>query len=312
VASYLLSGVLLWADEPLCGLRPASPLELAYLRPDAPRLRFEARPADSLPPPAEWLHTRSFPDDDQPWLSVGRVPTGYFMRVHGEADFLYDANAATILGAGVPGCSAEARDQLLVDQAMPQVLHAMGRFAIHASSVEWRPGVVVGFAGNSGAGKSTLAASLSRTRPLIGDDCLAVTFEDGRPLAHASYAALRLCSDSTQALFGDPAAFPSASPRTDKLRVEVGGSPGGILRALYLLENGPGEVKVQPLHRRDAVTRLASYVYRLDPDDRVRLAGELDFLERLVRAVDVARLVLPHRFDSIAAVPDLISRHLAA
>jgi hypothetical protein len=79
-----------------------------------------------------------------------------------------------------------------------------------------------------------------------------------------------------------------------------------------LLENGPGEVKVQPLHRRDAVTRLASYVYRLDPDDRVRLAGELDFLERLVRAVDVARLVLPHRFDSIAAVPDLISRHLAA
>lgn len=311
MASYLLSGVVLESDVPIHGLRPSRAADVASAG-AAPHLRFDPRPPGSLQPPEQWLQTRPFPDDERPWLSIGRVAAGYFLRVHGQADFVYELRSATVLGAGAPGCSAEARDQLLVDQVLPQVLHALGRFAIHASAVEWRPAEVVGFAGKSGAGKSTLAAGLARTRPLVGDDCLAVTFDGARALAHPSYAALRLCSDSTRALFGDPEQFPSASPRTDKVRVEVAGASPGWLRALYLLENDGSAPRIEPLHRRDAVTQLASFVYRLDPDDRARLTGELDFLDQLVRAVVVSRLVLPRRFDALDAVAEVIDRHLAS
>ncbi|MEJ7734709.1 MAG: hypothetical protein WKG00_36635, partial [Polyangiaceae bacterium] len=188
MVSYLLSGVVLEAEEPVFGLCAASPAELDALASDVPRLRFEPRTGALVPPP-RWLQTRPFPDSERPWLSVGRVPSGYFVRVHDQADFVFDVGASTILGASVPGGTVEARDQLLVDQALPQVLHAMGRFAIHASSVEWSEGVNVAFAGKSGAGKSTLAASLAGTRRLVSDDCLAVTFADGLALAHPSYAA---------------------------------------------------------------------------------------------------------------------------
>jgi hypothetical protein len=90
----------------------------------------------------------------------------------------------------------------------------------------------------------------------------------------------------------------------------TGAARAGVLRAVFLLEGGAGPVSVEPLHRRDAVTHLASFVYRLDPDDRQLLAGELDFLEQLVRAVDVARLRLPHRFEAIDDVAEAITRHL--
>ena len=67
-----------------------------------------------------------------------------------------------------------------------------------------------------------------------------------------------------------------------------------------------------PLRPRDAVARLAACFFRIDPDDRGRLTGELDLLDQIAARVAVVALDVPRRFDALAEVRATIEADLAA
>lgn len=289
---YHLSGVLVVSTHPL-------PLP-SWEGPENPvdALRFEiGPPADPVDDALGWEVRES-------GLALARTPLGYRLRFPGHADFVLDAAVTRLVCTPRPGVASGTLEQLFVDQLFPLLLHARGRFALHASAVRLPSGGVIGFVGRSGLGKSTLAASLS-TLPAhthFSDDCLALEPTDGAPWALRSYAAARLWPPSADALFADRGDLPLASPRTSKRRVDL---PGGAERAplvrLYLLA-ADGPIRLEPLRRAAALVALTPHVYRLDGGDRARLAEELAWLEALVRRVPVAELSYPRSFDALAAV----------
>jgi hypothetical protein len=242
-------------------------------------------------------------------VSVGKGGDGFVLHIPGCADFWIARDGDTVTGAPLDACPAETLAQLFLDQVLPLVLHARGQFAFHASSVAFMGGALVGFLGKSGAGKSTLASSLARvaTDVLFSDDCLAVEAGEAGVVAHPSYASARLWPESASALFPGGAALPLASPRTGKLRAALpAASEPMVLRRLYLLDEAEGAPSITRLSRRDALVALTAHLYRLDPGDRVRLAGELDLLEKVVSLVPVARLAYRRSYAELLAVREAV------
>src|SRR5262249_30184664 len=160
--------------------------------------------------------------------------------------------------------------------------HVSGRFSFHASSVAIPSFGVVAFLGMGGRGKSTLAASLASGPPFtfFSDDCLALTATDEGVIVHPSYPSSRLWPPSAEPLFPDRGALPRVWAGTDKRRAAFPSDPSPRpLRRVYLLEEGDGDPTIQPLRRRDALAALAAHLYRLDFQDRARLAEEISILE---------------------------------
>jgi hypothetical protein len=296
---YRLSGALISSDIAL----PATASS------PEPSDRASATPFGLLPAPGDapfsadtWAHRDH-------GVSVGTGPEGFVIRFPGCADFWIARDGGAVLSAPVDECPIETLAQLFLDQVLPLVLHARGHFAFHASSVAFPGRELVGFLGQSGAGKSTLASSLARaaTGVLFSDDCLAVEAGDAGVVAHPSYAAARLWPESASALFPDAASLPLASPRTVKLRAALpAATEPMVLRRLYLLESAEGAPAITRLSRRDALVALTGHLYRLDPGDRVRLAGELDLLERVVSLVPVARLAYRRSYAELPAVREAV------
>jgi hypothetical protein len=307
---YRLSGVRLICDRPLIGLTPTA--TLAGVESDID-IHCVLDGRGPLEDPVSWLLVRPFHDRSEPWLSTARIAGGYLLRVHDHADFRFDVARRELYCAPYPGCSEALLDQLLIDQVVPQLLHALGRFSLHASAVEWAGGAIA-FAGPSGAGKSTLAASLGASHAIVSDDCLAVALASGSARVLPSYAGARLCRDSAESLFANAAMLPLASPRAPKLRVELPAAAENLaLRTIYLLHpNAAGAVRIEPLAAGPAVARLANFVHRLDPSDRERLRAELDFLTELARCVRVAELWYPQDFARMPEVHQALAADVAA
>jgi len=306
---YELSGVHIESDLPL-----ASP---AAEETTAPELTIRIAEGPSPSPLGDPLLSRS--SDGVPWLSVVRCKEGYLFKVHDIADFTLDTRNAEITWAPLAGWEASVLSQLFIDQILPLILHVTGRFSLHASAVAAPGSFVIAFLGVGGRGKSTLAASLARTSAFtfFSDDCLALTpVTTGSPvgsgvLAHPSYPSSRLWPPSAEALFREQGDLPLASPRTDKRRVtlpfERASRP---LRRVYLLEEGEGAPTLQALRRRDALAALAAHLYRLDFQDRARLAEELSVLERVVTSAEVKRLSYRRSFTELPAVHAVIRADL--
>jgi hypothetical protein len=300
---YRLSGALVASEIPL----PTGPVSSGLLDAHQPGPQTaEARPitlrlapalsGDPLPPEA-WEH--------RDHCSVGKAPDGFILRLADWADFWIARDGAAVVCAPIDACPTETLAQIFLDQVLPMVLHACGRFAFHASSVAIGGSDLVAFLGHSGAGKSTVASSLVRagTEVLFSDDCLAVEAGGADILAYPSYASTRLWPESAEALLADRDALPLASPRTAKLRAAFPVAPEPTpLRRLYLLAVTEGAPAITHLSRRDALLALAAHLYRLDTSDRTRLAGELDLLEKLVSRVRVARLAYRRSYADLPAV----------
>ncbi len=298
---YRLSGVLIASEIPLPS-RPFSPTP-APAQPITLRLAPALR-GEPLPPEA-WHH--------RVFSSVGTAPDGYILHLPGCADFWIARDGSAVICVPIDACPPETLAQLFLDQVLPLVFHARGRFAFHASSVAIDGGALVAFLGHTGAGKSTLASSLARagTDLLFSDDCLALEPAADHILAHPSYASTRLWPESADALFADRDALPLASPRTAKLRAALPAAPEPLeLRRLYLVESADGAPTITRLSRRAALIALAGHLYRLDPTDRARLAGELDLLEKVVSRVPVARLAYRRAYADLPAVREAIRADL--
>lgn len=311
MALYRLSGQRIETDAPLAWAHaddgPAAGAE------GGAAISFRVGGPGPLPSPEVWLFSRSLDEGAPPSLSVARTQDGYLLRVHDYADFLVSAGGDSILAAPFPGCDRGTLEQLLVDQILPQVLHLRGQLSLHASAVARPDGSVLAFAGPSGAGKSTLATRLGLRGALVSDDCLALEPSAGRVTVLPSYAAARLCSDAAVALLPAERAVRPASPRTNKLVVELPRPTGQLrLRRVYLLAGSEEPPAILRLSQRDALGALAGFVHRLDPDDRQRLVSELAGLCEIVSCVPVARLSYRRSFDDLDRVVEAIEADAAA
>jgi hypothetical protein len=84
----------------------------------------------------------------------------------------------------------------LLGPVLAALLQQRGDLVLHASAVEI-DGAAVGFLGGRGAGKSTMAAALLRRGyPLLTDDILAVSLEDGSPRVLPGFPQLKLWPDA--------------------------------------------------------------------------------------------------------------------
>lgn len=293
---YSACGVELRSDVPLPSLALASAREAhePHLA-----LRTSAVPFEE---PSRWLYNERIEETQEPWRAVGLSPSGYLVRLFGRADFFlaHGSHEARVFVAA--GAAAAVVEPLFLEQALPLWLSLLGRPCLHASAVVWGEGDsarIIAFAGRSRSGKSTLATSLAGAGGLISDDCLVMEVVGERVLAHPSHRAVRLLGDSAQALFASPTAG-ELSADGAKRRLDVHGASRTLpLARIYMLEPAFAAARVSPLGARDAVARLATHFFRIDPEDHSRLPGELDLLEKVAARTTIARLEVPRRFDAL-------------
>jgi hypothetical protein len=274
--------------------------------------------AEPFGEPERWLYNERFEDTAEPWRAVGVLGDRYLVRLFGLADFRLDRTARIVSVFLAPGAPSRVVEPLFLEQVLPLFLALLGQSCLHASAVVWGEGQgaqAVAFAGRSRSGKSTLAGSLaSSAGGLLSDDCLVIEVEDDRVLAHPGHRSVRLHADSVEALFASPTAG-ELSPDGVKRRLDLRGEARALpLSRIYLLEalaaSAPAPI-LSLLRPRDAVARLATCLFRIDPEDRSRLADELALLDRIAARTVVARLAVPRRFDALAAVREAISIDLS-
>lgn len=225
---------------------------------------------------------------------------------HGcEPGFLVDPSARTIT-VFPEGAPADLVEHHLFDHVVPATLQLLGRLCFHASAVAFEHGVV-GFAAPSGTGKSTLAAFLSRSRPLVSDDALAVVLAGGQVLALPGAAGSRLRQDSASALAEGEVVTAAAG----KSRVSRSSPEGALpMVAMCILERvdagaAPG------LERRSAVDSLPDLlpqIHRFSGQDRVILQREMTQLMEVLARVSTYRLRLPAAFDRLDEVEHLLKQ----
>ncbi len=342
---YAVWGVLLRSDLPLPSLRPARDgdserLALTLLHSEAP-----------LGDPERWLYTERLGDTTQPWRAVGASRTSFFVRLFGAVDFVLERESPTARFFVAKTAPLGVVEPLFLEQALPLWLSLLGRPCLHASAVAWGRGDdarAIAFAGRSGSGKSTLATSLAAASSmregapggsmregapggersespgrerggdradgpggLIADDCLPVEIDGDRLLAYPGHRAVRLLEDSAHALFADPHVG-ELSLDGSKRRVDVPAADVALpLARFYVLEPAAGEARATRLRPRDALARLATHLFRIDPEDYGRLPAELALLERVAARVRVVRLEVPRRFDALGEVRAVIAEDLA-
>jgi hypothetical protein len=279
----------------LCGVRLTSACRLSTLRPatsEATVVRYALADALSLGE----IHERysvPFTDSERPFVTVGEIARGYLVRAHGLADFVVDPSAARLTCAPKADVDPLTIEQLLVDQVVPRMLHAMRRPCLHASAVDWGAGAVA-FVGASGMGKSTMsAAACEGGASLVCDDCLAVTLTPGRVMAHSGYGSVRLWPDAAMALRADADQLELATPRVGKRRAPYPMSGDVLpLRAVVRLERGD-ELLLEPMTGAEAMKALGDHVHRMVDDDRNALSVEFGLLSRVAERVDILRLTVP-------------------
>ena len=275
--------------------------------------------------PRDWLLQTSLPDG-QPWMWAARNEHGFLLRYVDLADFTVNLRGTEIaLAHAAPVSSRDTLAHLLLDQALPMVLGLRGIPTLHASTVV-TPRGVCGFLGPTGAGKSTLAASFSAAGyPALGDDCLAIKEERGF-FAIPAYPGLRLWTDSAESLSTEWSEAPSVAHYTRKRRIlsapAIKRFPARLerLAVIYCLTreaagDGVGELSapaIEPLRANEVFLQLLSASFMLDITDRAVLTRNLRFIERLLNAVPVRRLRIPHGFSSLPKVREAVLSDLGA
>ena len=207
----------------------------------------------------------------------------------------------------LPGGDAEYAQAILTGELFAALLRQRGLLALHASCVA-KDGHAVGFIGNSGWGKSTLAMHfVEQGYRLLGDDVLAVSFENDEPVAIPGYPQVKLREDAgaryAAGSFGD---LRAAHSQTDKRLYRCDGAfqedviP---LRRLYLLEPRRREVtRVVALPPAEAFAALVAHTRgtKLLKNEAFTLA-HFSQVQRLMEAVPVALL---HREMALDALPE--------
>jgi hypothetical protein len=201
------------------------------------------------------------------------------------------------------------------------VINLRGGEALHTSAVLTSHGVVA-FAGSAGAGKSTIAGSFfAAGYPLISDDCLALIGKDANVYGIAAYPELRLWGDSFKCLFGNGRPHKPVAHYTDKQQVHITTKERAILakpqplKRLYAIADpseidGKETIMIRALSPQESFMALVRCAFRLDITDNNMLRRQFYFLERVVSAVSIRRLIFPKDFRLLPALQEAILKDL--
>jgi energy-coupling factor transporter ATP-binding protein EcfA2 len=260
------------------------------------------------PGEVEWYHHHSFPDDSEPWLSLGKRD-GYqvFQFRDGHCFLLHeDRDQIDLCLNGAESGSLEM-ESLLLNHVLPLTLAHRGATAIHASAIEFPQGAAL-FIGETGTGKSTLARHLAGANlRLLTDDCAVLDTGREPPLVFPGYPAIRVIDDSLDTVHrarGKAFLSPSESPFL------FGPEPSHVAAVFQLEPKLSGAIEIEPLSQRDAQFALTRHAFRLDPGNRHRLQEEFKVNSNLAQRLPVFRLSYPHDANLLPEVCELLQRHL--
>lgn len=153
----------------------------------------------------------------------------------------------------------------LLDTVLAAVLRRRGLLVLHANAAVTPTGEAIAVSGQSGAGKSTtLATLLARGCTMLTDDITALRpGTAGGVEALPGIPQLHLCEDAAEGLGQNIAHLPRYQWRRLKAAVPAAVSPvAAPLRALYLLQTGPGDgVRVQLLTGAEKFSAIQSCVF---------------------------------------------------
>ena len=275
-------------------------------------------PGISLTQPTEWYHHRET-NGGQIWLNFGRVEAGYVLRFSVYADFLIMDSGTRIQCVPRLGTPHNTIRHLFLDQVMPLVLSLRGDIVLHASAVAIS-GKAVAFIGDTGRGKSTIACYLTKAgHNLLTDDCLVVRRYGSDFVVHPTYPGLRVMPKSLASVWGGTVDLPDVAhysrkkrlgPNIESFTFAQGPIPLGTL--YFLVDPAwpaiPSEnaAQITPMPPRDTLIELIRSSFRLDFQDRPRLAMELRNCHSLAKSAQFFWLAFCRNYTSLPAVCELI------
>ena len=239
------------------------------------------------------------------------------LLVHGVAR--YTAAGGSLINVE-PQAGARPEDVrlYLTGALMGAILHQRGIFPMHASCVAVN-GIGIAFAGRSGAGKSTLVAAMVRDgAAFVSDDiCAMLPVEDGHCRVWPGAARVKLDQNSLAGQPESPSSLPPAGGNRGKFHLAMEGSvewsrPIPLLR-VYLLTDGPGPPRVEPLTGLEAISALVDETYFLGYAAALGLASQVFRLASTVAsALQVNRLIRPRGFEHLPALVAALKKDVPA
>jgi hypothetical protein len=276
---------------------------------DNPNITFGPRVTPAREPAnSEWLH--HWPDESGA-MSLAQYDGGsdFLLRFPGLADFVISEDGRAIGVWPAPETSTETLRHLVLDQVLPRVLAQQGRLVLHAGAV--RVGQkAIAFIGDTGRGKSTLTASFQAAgSPLLSDDGLVLTQENGAALAQPTYSSLRLWPEAIAGLFArapDLAPMAHYSRKQRVILTDVADHAPMPLAAVYVLfpeaQEDSASILLTRMSPSEACMAIISNSFQLDVTDRRRAMGLLTVASGIAQELPVFSLAFPRRF---ACLPDV-------
>jgi hypothetical protein len=317
---YSFADLTIFSDTVLPGLVP--PLSDSFLSAvqDTPLEVTLSNPLLRFPLPDRW--SMRIGRRRRPWMCSGLTKHGYLLRFPGVGDFLLDPDGQMVQGRP-DGRTTERRvAHVLLDHVLPLALSLRQKTVLHASAIVTPHGCCL-FTGPSGSGKSTLAASfLADGADLLSDDGVVLTERNGTVWAISTYASLRLWADSLRQLAASRPAEPVrfGSSFKHSVLVAAGRSHRAYpVRRIYQLAALPDQSRgknrssaaiLTTLSQREGLIHLLAALRRVNVVDPGGLIRELDALSRIVELVPVKQLTVPHRYDRLAEVREVVRQDL--
>ncbi len=203
----------------------------------------------------------------------------------------------------VPGADDRLIRLYLLGRILGILLHQRGLLVLHGSAVSL-DGAAVAFIGGCGSGKSTIAASLiRRKRPIIADDLVVISTDDGIPIVYPAFPQVKLCLDAAESLGYDTSVLPYVSPKGKKHIAAL--SFSGFfsdplpLERIYLIEYGEfADMKL--MDSRQGLIELVRNSYAVHSlNAGVNLSSHFSQCAKVAKDVPIFRLFRPFNLNCL-------------
>lgn len=147
----------------------------------------------------------------------------FFFKIFDVAKF-FIADTKSVLIDPAPGCDMARVRVFLLGTCFGVLLHKMGFFPLHGSTIATHNEECVVFVGPVGAGKSTTVTAFGEYGyKILADDISAISLKNATGTAQVlpSYPQTKLCRDSAYKLNKDPNTLQPAASSVEKFRVNV-------------------------------------------------------------------------------------------
>jgi len=247
-----------------------------------------------------------------PLLRVWLLGERYFrLRYADGTEFVLDRSGTRVWATWPSSLTLEDTATYLLGPVLGFILRLRGTVCLHASAVAV-DGQAIALLGPAGAGKSTTAAAFAAYGyPILTDDIVGLSRENGTLLVQPSYPRLRLWPTSVEALYGRDDALPLLTPTWDKRYLDLTvadykfQSTALPLRAIYILgprQSGLDRPVVEPVSPADGFTSLVTNTYVNYLLDKRMRAVEFDVLSQAASRAVLRHLTPP---DSLVSLREL-------